>query len=215
MASKTDCSIKDTSILKTLILDNPDLPVLLFVGEEAYSGEYAYEQANASKGEIETLTLYDDMWLNEEDYRDKLSDDLCDEEEYKDLSDEEYEKMLDQKIAETEFVKAIVIWVGQNHAFIGERMRKLMIINIFKRGHKQLNSGIDTWIVEWTRRYGQFSGDTEQCYQAFLSKEEADEFADSIRRAHKLIGNTNGTHVSVRKQCGTGLQNKSLMGGDK
>ena len=52
------------------------------------------------------------MWLNEEDYRDKLSDDLCDEEEYKYLSDEEYEKMLDQKIAETEFVKAIVIWVG-------------------------------------------------------------------------------------------------------
>ena len=50
-----------------------------------------------------------------------------------------------------------------------------MIINIFKRGHKQLNSGIDTWIVEWTRRYGQFSGDTEQCYQAFTSKEEANE----------------------------------------
>ena len=133
MASKTDCSIKDTSILKTLILDNPDLPVLLFVGEEAYSGEYAYEQANASKGEIETLTLYDDMWLNEEDYRDKLSDDLCDEEEYKDLSDEEYEKMLDQKIAETEFVKAIVIWVGQNHASMAE-MRWNM--NIFKRKKK-------------------------------------------------------------------------------
>lgn len=112
MASKVDCSIKDTSILRNLILENPDLPVLIFCGEEAYSGEYGYEQANASKGEIEALTLYDDMWLNEEDYRDKLSDDLCDEEEYKDLSDEEYEKMLDQKIAETEFVKAIVIWVG-------------------------------------------------------------------------------------------------------
>ena len=80
-----------------------------------------------------------------------------------------------------------------------------MIINIFKKGHKQLNSGIDTWIVEWTRRYGQFSGDTEQCYKAFLSKEEADEFADSIRRAHKLIGNTSDTHVSVHKQCGAGL----------
>ena len=73
-------------------------------------------------------------------------------------------------------------------------MRKLMIINIFKKGHKQLNSGIDTWIVEWTRRYGQFSGDTEQCYQAFLSKEEADEFADSIRRGHKLIGNFSTFH---------------------
>ena len=43
-----------------------------------------------------------------------------------------------------------------------------MIINIFKKGNRQLNSGIDTWIVEWTRRYGQFSGDTEQCYQAFF-----------------------------------------------
>ena len=74
------------------------------------------------------------------------------------------------------------------------------IINIFKKGTKQLTSGIDTWVVEWTRRYGRFSGDTEQCYQVFTNKEEAKEFANSIRRAHKLIGNTSGTHVSVKKQ---------------
>ena len=80
-----------------------------------------------------------------------------------------------------------------------------MIINIFKRGTKQLNSGVNTWIVEWTRRYGSFSGDTEQCYQAFTDENEANEFADSIRRAHKLIGNTSGTHVSVRKQSDVGL----------
>lgn len=80
-----------------------------------------------------------------------------------------------------------------------------MIINIFKRGTKQLNSGVDTWVVEWTRRYGIFSGDTEQCYQAFTDENEANEFADSIRRAHKLIGNTSGTQVSVRKQSGVGL----------
>lgn len=80
-----------------------------------------------------------------------------------------------------------------------------MIINIFKRGMKQLNSGVDTWVVEWTRRYGNFSGDTEQCYQAFIDKEEAEEFADSIRRAHKLIGNTSGTLVYVKKQSGVGL----------
>lgn len=80
-----------------------------------------------------------------------------------------------------------------------------MIINIFKKGEKQLNSGIDTWIVEWTRRYGRFADDTEQCYQAFTNKEEADEFADSIRKAHKLIGNTSGTHVSVHKQSDVGL----------
>ena len=74
------------------------------------------------------------------------------------------------------------------------------IINIFKSGTKQLNNGVDTWVVEWTRRYGQFSGETKQCFQAFTNEEEAEEFADSIRRAHKLIGNTSGTHVSVKKQ---------------
>ena len=74
------------------------------------------------------------------------------------------------------------------------------IINIFKKGTRQLTSGVDTWVVEWTRRYGQFSSDTEQCYQVFTNKDEAEDFADSIRRAHKLIGNTSGTYVSVNKQ---------------
>lgn len=74
------------------------------------------------------------------------------------------------------------------------------IINIFKSGTKQLNNGIDTWVVEWTRRYGRFSDETEQCFQAFTNEEEAEEFADSIRRAHKLIGNISGTRVFVKKQ---------------
>lgn len=76
----------------------------------------------------------------------------------------------------------------------------MKIINIFKTGTKQLTSGVDTWIVEWTRRYGPCSTDTQQRYQAFTNKEEAEEFANSIRRAHKLIGNTSGTYVSVTKQ---------------
>lgn len=76
------------------------------------------------------------------------------------------------------------------------------IINIFKKGTQQLNSGIDTWVVEWTRRYGQYHTDTEQCYQAFTDEDEAEDFADSIRRAHKLIGNTcwSETSVTVKKQ---------------
>lgn len=76
----------------------------------------------------------------------------------------------------------------------------MSIINIFKKGTKELASGVDTWIVKWTRRYGEFSNQTEQCYQAFTSKDEAEDFADSIRRAHRLIGNTSGTYVSVTKQ---------------
>jgi len=110
--TKFDCSINDTTVLRNLILENSELPVLIFCGEEAYSGEYGYEMAYASKGEIESLTLYDNQWLDKDTYRDELSNDLCNEPEYKDLSDEEYEEMIDKKVKETEFIKAIVIWVG-------------------------------------------------------------------------------------------------------
>ena len=75
------------------------------------------------------------------------------------------------------------------------------IINIFKSGTKELASGVDTWVVEWTSRYGRYYADTQKRYQVFTNKEEADEFADSIKRAHKLIGNVGmETHVYVKKQ---------------
>lgn len=72
------------------------------------------------------------------------------------------------------------------------------LINIFKRGTQELTSGVDTWVVEWTARYGEYSHQTRQCYQAFTNRDEAEAFADSIRRAHRLIGNTSRTNVSVR-----------------
>ena len=106
------CSLKDTTILRNLILENPELPLIIFCGEGAWNGEHSYCQADASKGEIEELTLYGDKWLNKEDYEEELYDDLGYEEEYKNMSDEEYAKMIDKKVAETEFVKAIVLWVG-------------------------------------------------------------------------------------------------------
>lgn len=109
---KDECSLKDTTILRNLILENPELPLMIFCNDQANSGEHHYELAYASKGDIEELTLYGDVWMDEDDYRESLADDLCDEEEYKNLSDKEFYEMIDQKVAETEFVKAIVIWVG-------------------------------------------------------------------------------------------------------
>lgn len=61
---------------------------------------------------IKYLTLYKDVWIDAEEYRDILSNDLCEESEYVSLSDKEYYKMIDEKVAGTEFCKAIVIYVG-------------------------------------------------------------------------------------------------------
>lgn len=105
-------SLNDTSVLKKLILENPDLPLLIFAGEDAWRGDWSYNQVDASRGRVEELTLYGDRWMDRDDYEEELTDDLCDEEEYKNLSDEEYFKMIEQKVAETEFCRAIVIYVG-------------------------------------------------------------------------------------------------------
>lgn len=109
-------SLKDTTELRKLIVDNPDLPLLIFCGEESWDGEHAYSSAFASNGSIQEPTLYEDgydaIWMDKEDYAEKLSDDLDDKEEYKDMTDDEYNKMIDRKVKETEFVKAIVIYVG-------------------------------------------------------------------------------------------------------
>lgn len=107
-----NCSLNDTTILRNLILEHPDLPVLIFCGEEAWQGEYGYNQADASFGKVEKLTLYGETWLNEDDYDEKLRNDLADEEEYKYMTDNEFDEMVNQRIKETEFVEAIVIWVG-------------------------------------------------------------------------------------------------------
>lgn len=105
-------SLEDTTELRKLIIENPDLPLIVFCGDDSWHDWYPYEKANVNGCEIKELTLYNDWWLGKEDYAERLSNNLADEEEYKDMTDEEYDAMIDQKINETVFVKAIVIYVG-------------------------------------------------------------------------------------------------------
>lgn len=108
-----DCSLNDLTELRQLILENPELPLLIFCGEDSWSGDWGYEQAMVNgKPCVEELTLYNDRWMDHDDYQERLSEELCDLEEYKDMPDEDYFKMINKKVAETEFVKAIVIYVG-------------------------------------------------------------------------------------------------------
>jgi len=83
----------------------------------------------------------------------------------------------------------------------------MSIIKIFKKGTTPLTTGLDTYMVQWEccERYRYTDGATlSNMYQAFASKQEADDFADSLRRAIKILGNK-GFHVSVRKMERNGL----------
>ena len=103
---------KDCKSLKELILENPDAPLLIFVGDDANSGEYQYESCDAGFASIKDLTMYEDEWFDRDDYKEQLAYDFGDEEEYCDLSDEEFESKIDEIVADTAFIRAIVIYVG-------------------------------------------------------------------------------------------------------
>jgi phage regulator Rha-like protein len=64
------------------------------------------------------------------------------------------------------------------------------MLNIFKKGHETLTSDIDTWVVRWNRRYGDFSGSYEKTAQFFTDKSEALRFQEELKRAIKLLGHT-------------------------
>lgn len=57
---------------------------------------------------------------------------------------------------------------------------------------------LETWVVSWYRRYGSFSGDVADCYRTFTDETSAQEFAEALRKANKLIGNTSQTEVDVK-----------------
>ena len=60
--------------------------------------------------------------------------------------------------------------------------------------------GAEIWTVSWDARYGDYSHDTKRVYKAFLSKEDAEAFANSLYAAQRLLQNTNELGVRIEKQ---------------
>lgn len=108
-----NADFQDCKELRKLLLENPDLPLITMVGEDAYCGwDYSYYVADA-RAEIDELALYNnECYVDRERYEEYLRDDLADDIEYINLTDEEFDKMIENKMNGVEFIKAIVLWVG-------------------------------------------------------------------------------------------------------
>ena len=83
------------------------------------------------------------------------------------------------------------------------------MIKIFTRKTKELTSDTDTWIVKWKTYKCHFSDGTypyvENCYQAFTNKEEAEEYAEALNKAMKLLQISSLPDAVVKKQKPGGL----------
>lgn len=116
--SELELSLDNTQELRQIIIDNPDLPLLIFAGDEAYTGEYTYNMAFVKSFAIEEFCFADDIYYIKKDYRDKIDKEYSDKFfnnpdcEFAAMSTDEFEKAIDKKVAEAKFVKAIVVYVG-------------------------------------------------------------------------------------------------------
>lgn len=107
--------VHDASELRKLIAENPELPIVVMASYEATTDEYYWTYCSAVHCEVgEVLdcevSTRECVITDRDDLKDALDDLYCDE--YADLSDDEYDKAIEAKIAEYEpfWKKAIIVY---------------------------------------------------------------------------------------------------------
>lgn len=95
-------------LLRNILIKYPKLPIKFFVAGDCNLGDYPYEECSITKVSVDNVTLYNEEYMDEEDYADRLYNDLYDEFE----SEEELNKHVDEIITKTKFEKTICVFIG-------------------------------------------------------------------------------------------------------
>ena len=101
---------KQTKELLKLIQENPELPLVFLVyGEDL--DEYRYTMIKDYRASVETIWLYQDHYYDHiVDITEAVEEDLINEEEYENLSNEEFDKAVEKYIEEeVESFEAIAV----------------------------------------------------------------------------------------------------------
>lgn len=105
-------SLNDTSYLRKLIIENPDLPLLIFCGDGSYTGQFSYEQATVNSVLIDELTIHNDRWMDKDEFKERLYEELSDEEIYENLSDSAFEQMINEMVVPLNLPKQLSFMWG-------------------------------------------------------------------------------------------------------
>lgn len=98
-------TIHNTEALRRIILENPDLPLVVFAGEEANSGDYSWiccTDVRVEKGEVLDCAGPKDELIYTD--RDELEDDVADHlySEVGNIPDDEYNRLLKERMSKYE-----------------------------------------------------------------------------------------------------------------
>lgn len=116
--SRTYSLAKNSDELKKLILENPDLPIVVLADEDSSCGDWRWTYCSSVTFAIDEILDYDYYDYDDAVFtdRDRLEEYVGDMlyDEYHDKSDEEYEQAIKDKLAELEpyWTKVIAIYAS-------------------------------------------------------------------------------------------------------
>lgn len=98
-----------------LIKENPDLEIVVMANTQELTDEYGW--LLLEKLRIEVADIYksldnETLYFDEEEIVDEIRESLADKEEYAEMTDEEYDKMCEEKAKDYFYKRAIVIWAS-------------------------------------------------------------------------------------------------------
>lgn len=107
---------KKSDELRKLILENPDLPIVVLAGEDANSGEYCWMFCSSISFTIEEILdcdyadSRDTVFVDRDVLENAVADDLYDD--YRDKPDAEYDAAIKARLSELEpfWTKVIAIY---------------------------------------------------------------------------------------------------------
>lgn len=96
-----------------IIEENKDLDIVAMVSTDELTDDYGY--LLMEKLSVEVMDIYESprgdlIYFDKDDVVDELRDYLADDEEYMNLSDDEYDKVCEEKAKDYFYKRAIVIW---------------------------------------------------------------------------------------------------------
>lgn len=98
-----------------LIKENPDLEIVVMANTQELTDEYGW--LLLEKLRIEVADIYksldnETLYFDEEEIVDEIRESLADKEEFAEMTDEEYDKMCEEKAKDYFYKRAIVIWAS-------------------------------------------------------------------------------------------------------
>ena len=98
-----------------LIKENPELEIVVMANTQNLTDEYGYLLLEKIKVEVTDIYNSPDcetLYFNKKDIVEELRNYLSDNEEYEEMTDDEYDKMCEEKAKDYFYKRAIVIWAS-------------------------------------------------------------------------------------------------------